>query len=100
MPSRKDLRVIEGGKGGDASPDALAALTMDEFRERALQLRLLLALSSDEKAFGMVDDMDEVIGVLSHLELANYPYAPQRAAECRDLIAEIDAEILAVLKDT
>lgn len=96
MPSRNELRVINGGKGGHTRP--VPVLHIDQLHERARQLRLLLALSPDEKAFVIADDLDEAIGVLRRLELSDNHDAPQRAAEYRALIAEIDAEILAVLK--
>lgn len=98
MPPRNELRVIKGGKGGHTRPNTVPVLHIDQLRERASQLRLLLALSPDEKACVIADDLDEAIGVLGRLELSDDHDAPQRAAEYRVLIAEIDAEILAVLK--
>lgn len=97
MQSLKDFRVIEGGKGGDAGPAAFPILDIDQLRERALQLRYLLALDPHEEAVGLVDDMGEAISVLQRLMRSRHSYAPRRAAEYRALIAEIDAEILALL---
>lgn len=100
MPARRDLRLIEGGKGGNTGRAAFAGLPLDQLRERALQLRLLLSLGQEGRFLGMADDMDEAIGALGRLESSDRSDAPQRAAEYRILIAEIDAEILRALEWT
>ncbi len=100
MLSRKDFRVIEGGKGGEISPAAApSALSIGQLRERAIQLRYLLCLDPKEKALGLVDDMEEAIAALQRLEVSSRADARQRAAEYRALIAEIDAEILGAMCD-
>lgn len=99
MPSARAFRVIEGGKGSGFDPDMLPQLDIDQLRERALQLRYLLALSAQERGAGLVDDMEEAIGALQRLLKSSHPLAPRRIAEYRTLVAEIDVEILAALED-
>lgn len=98
MQSRKEFRVIEGGNCRDSLP-GLSVLDLDQLRERTFQLRFILALSTRKNTIGLVDDMEEAIGVLQRLTQSSHSDAPRRAAEYRALIAEIDAEILAVLND-
>lgn len=99
MPSARAFRVIEGGKGSAPSPTALPGLDVDQLRERALQLRYLVALSAQEETVVLVDDMEEAIWALQRLMKSDHSEAPRRAAEYRTLIAEIDIEILAALED-
>lgn len=98
MRSPKNFRVIKGDKGGGTGPDAPAALDVAELRERVLQLRYLLTLCANENAIGLAVDMEEAIGALGRLQLSDHPDARRRIAEYRTLIAEIDLEILAVLR--
>lgn len=98
MPLRKGLRVIEGGLHGDTGP-APPGVDIGPLRERALQLRCLVALIQNDKAAGLVDDLEAAIGALQRLVQSGQVQAPRRAAEYWLLIAEIDAEILASLKD-
>lgn len=98
MPLRKTLRVIEGGSHGDTGP-APPDLDVDQLCERARQLRYFVALTRNETAAGLVDDLEAAIGALQRLVQSRQAQAPRRAAEYRVLIAEIDAEILALLKD-
>jgi hypothetical protein len=96
MQSRKEFRVIEGGNCRD-SLLGLPVVDFDQLRERTFQLRFILALSTRGNTVGLVDDMEEAIGALQRLTQSGHSDAPRLAAEYRVLIAEIDAEILAVL---
>jgi hypothetical protein len=100
MPTRKDLRVIQGGKPADAQPSADQHMPTDvaELLERAGRYRRLLARSQTEETSGLADDMEEAINALQRLEESRHPEAERRAAEYRRLVAEIEAEIVAILR--
>lgn len=97
---RNDFRVIRGGKTDNAEPPAHQHEPADvaQLRHKADNYRCLLSCSPSDEISGLVDDMEEAISALRHLENSRHPAAPCRAAEYRRLIAEIDGEIAAVLK--
>lgn len=100
MPSRKNLRVISGGRPMKAEPSAeqrdLGGL--DELWERSEGYRLLLADRPNDETASLVTDMEDAIKTLERLEQSHQPEAGKRAKEYRHLIAEIDAEIAAALQ--
>ena len=101
MPTRKDLRVIQGGKPAETEPPADDRLPtgVAALMERTGRYRRLLARSSNVETAGLVDDMEAAIDAMGRLELSTHPEAKSRAEEYRRLIAEIDAEIVAALSD-
>lgn len=100
MPTRKDLRVIKGGKPAEMEPPAGGRLPADvaAFTERTGRYRRLLGRSPDAETAGLVDDMEAAIDAVRRLEQSSHPEAQSRAEEYRRLIAEIDAEIVAALR--
>jgi hypothetical protein len=101
MPVRKDFRVIQGSKSATAETprNQREHADAEQLRQRAERYRWLLLRSRSDESSGLVDDMEEAISALRRLESSHHPAAPRQAAEYRSLIAEIEGEIIAALKD-
>lgn len=94
MPNQKDFQVIPGGKpnGGAAETSSVSNLL-----DRARRYRERLARRPDATTEGLLADFEDAIYALQRLERSSDPAALPRVAEYRRLIAELDAEILAIL---
>ena len=101
MPVRKDFRVIQGSKSANAETprNQREHADAEQLRQRAERYRWLLLRSRSDESSGLVDDMEEAISALRRLESSHHPAAPRQAAEYRSLIADIEGEIIAALKD-
>jgi hypothetical protein len=101
MPTSKGFRLIQGGKhSGADSPTSRPGLpSAAQLLDQAVRYRRLLGRKPQNEALALVDDMEEAIDALRRLEQGGSPEALMRAQEYRRLIAEIGAEIDAILKE-
>ena len=94
--------MIPGGKAVKEEPlgDQHGLGDIARFSERLSRYRRLLTASPSEEIASLVNDMEEAVNALGRLERSPQPKAREQAAEYRLLIAELDAEIAALLQVT
>lgn len=92
------LRLIRGGKAveGATQPDLPPARTLSEqesfkgYRSRSAEL-------TDPALSSLLDDYDMAVDSLRQWQASDHPHATERVLEYRTLIAEMEAEIHAIL---
>ncbi|MGF1594706.1 MAG: hypothetical protein ACFCUW_15600 [Kiloniellaceae bacterium] len=96
MPKPKDFRVISGGKPSKASPAEPVSADVSQLLDRARRYRATLPDPASDQTCSLLADFEDAVEALRRLELSTETGARARAAEYRRLIAELDAEIVAV----
>lgn len=96
MPKPKDFRVIPGGKPSKASPAEPVSADVARLLDRARRHRAMLPDPASDQIRSLLADFEDAVEALRRLELSAEAGARARAAEYRRLIAELDAEIVAV----
>lgn len=98
MPKRTILRLIHGGKAveGPAQSYRPPARASSE-QENPKHYRARLAGLNDPALNSLLDDYDMAVDCLRQWQMAHHPHAAERVLEYRTLVAEIEAEILAIL---
>jgi hypothetical protein len=96
MPKPKDFKVIPGGKPSKASPAEPVSADVSRLLDRARRHRAMLPDPASDQIRSLLADFEDAVDALRRLELSAETGARARAAEYRRLIAELDAEIVAV----
>ena len=96
MPDRKDFRVVPGGKARQAFAAEPTAESVFQLRVRVWRYRSMFAKPRPEEICGLLSDFEDAIEALGRLELSPEPGGDPRIQEYRQLIAELDAEIVAL----
>lgn len=96
MQNPKDFRVIPGGKPSEASALEPACEDISLLLSRVRRYRCALADAPSDEARSLLSDLEDAVEALRRLEASAEAGASARIAEYRRLIAELDAEIVAV----
>lgn len=94
MPKPKDFRVIPGGKPSEASALEPVSADVSQLLDHVRRYRTLLPQPLNDEARSLLSDFEDAVEALRRLEVS--AGAPARVVEYRRLIAELDAEIVAV----